>query len=93
MATKYNLKANRDQMVSPKSQTESRSYLNGYINAQHNNLYNGDYPLNACGLHGFYSIDTIEKARLALKVPNNSNEQDFIKNQIPKRYPILKKEK
>lgn len=74
MATKYNLKANRDQMVSPKSQIESRSYLNGSINSQHNNLYNGNYPLNACGLHGSYSIDTIEKARLALKVPNNSNE-------------------
>ena len=46
----------------------------------------------ACGLPGAYPIDTIERARSALKLAFNAKNKDCIKEQVYKKYPSLREE-
>jgi hypothetical protein len=88
---KYEIK--KDMMPSVKKQQEIKKKPGGSNSGEYPNVSSKNFAGNACGLPGSYPINTIERARSALKLAHNAKNPSCIKEQVYKKYPSLKKEK
>lgn len=97
MATKdkdgnIDVKVARNITISKEREKELENKAGGSNIGEYSNLTASEFAGSYCGLPGAYPINTIERARSALRLAHNASNPDCIREQVYKRYPELKDE-
>lgn len=89
MTYKKDIKLERQMMISVNRQKELKEKPGGSNAGEYSKVSDENFAGNACGLPGSYPINTIDRARSALKLAHNARNPQCIKDQVYKKYPSL----
>lgn len=79
--------------VAEQKEKATRSKPGGSNAGEYNHVSDDNFAGNACGLPGAYPINTIDRARSALRLAHNARDPECIKRQVYKKWPSLKPDK
>lgn len=85
-------KNERPMSLNSLEEAQLRERPGGSNIGKYSHVKESNFAGEACGLPGAYPIDTIERARSALKLAHNAKNKDCIKEQVYKKYPSLREE-
>lgn len=90
MDNKFSLKDERQKTNFTAKERSVRERTGSSNAGEYPNVASKNFAGNECGLPGAYPINTIERARAALAYAHNAKDPECIRNQVYKKYPILK---
>ena len=89
MNYKKNDRESRTMRISVNKENELKKKPGGSNIGEYSQVSQENFAGNACGLPGAYPINTIERARSALRLAHNARNPNCIKEQVYKKYPSL----
>lgn len=82
----------RPMSLNSAQEAELRERPGGSNIGKYSHVKETNFAGEECGLPGAYPIDTIERARSALKLAHNATNKECIIEQVYKKYPSLREE-
>jgi len=94
MATKDNLKeVQQKTSVAEQKEKMIQSRPGGSNAGDYPHVSDDNFAGNACGLPGAYPIDSMERAKSALRLAHNAKDPECIKRQVYRKWPSLNPDK